>query len=241
VQVLDPGEADEYLAGFVGVTPEVLTDGGWLLERQEFWFGLVDGCADPDLVIALVGDHHDTLLELDQAIRESGRWPVLRIESENGDVAVVCWHGVDFEGGSDYLVLPTGSGRALRVASAEGHGEGPGLSWPEVNQLARRGRLGTPAQRLMLLLPALGDADVPETAIEMVAQAVLEISDRADDAAMATEMARQLVDPDARWTRHGDALICDDEYSPRSLGRMTGEDLRLVTRALAPEATEGRE
>jgi hypothetical protein len=238
VRVLDPSEADEYLGRFVGVSPEVLTDGGWLLERQEYWYGLVDGCADPDLVIALFGDHHDALLELDQSIRDSGRWPVLRIESDHGDVAVVWWHGFDFEGGSDYLVLPTGSGRALRVASDQGHGDGPGLSWPEVNQLARRGRLGTPAQRLMLLLPALGDADVPETAIEVVAQAALEVSDLVDDAA-ATDMARQLVDSDARWTRHGDALICDDEYSPRSLGRMTEEDLRLVTRTLAPEVIEG--
>lgn len=237
--MLDPSEADEYLAHFVGVSHQVLTDGSWLLARQEHWYGLVDGCADPDLVTALFGDHHDSLLELDHAIRESGSWPVLRIEADNANVAVVWWHGFDLEGGSDYLVLPHGSGRALRVASLEGHGDGPGLSWPEVDRLTRRGRLGTQAQRLMLLLPAFGDADAPESAVEMIAQAVLEVSDQAEDAAAATEMARQLIESDTRWTRHGDALICDDEYSPRSLGRMTEGDLRLVTRGLATDLTEG--
>ena len=49
--------------------------------------------------------------------------------------------------------------------------------------MVRRGRLGNPAQRLMLLLPALGDADVPELASQTVAAALLNVGDHAADAA----------------------------------------------------------
>lgn len=85
----------------------------------------------------------------------------------------------------------------------------------------------------MLLLPALGDADVPELASQTVAAALLNVGDHAADAAAAHEMAGQLLESQTHWTWRGDVLVCDDDHAARRPGGMPYDDLLLVTRRLA--------
>jgi hypothetical protein len=230
--MIDHPQALDYVRRYDGVAPEVIADGSWLLARPAFWLSLLDGYADPDLLDTLFEGTGADPEALHEEVTASGRWPVLRLGAEPADLAMVYWHGPDDEGGYDYVVLPEG-GRCISVAAQEGHGHGPGLSWPEAWRLAERGTLGTAAQRLFLMLPALGDADVPKEAVDTVAAALREVVNPACDGSVARELAEELLEDPARWSRQGEALVCDDEHSVRAPGGLPSEDLLLVSRALA--------
>ncbi|MFC7529637.1 hypothetical protein [Actinoplanes sp. GCM10030250] len=230
--MLNHDQATDYVRRYHGVPPEILTDGTWLLTRRAFWLSLVDGAAEPDLVGELFDGEDDDLEAFDDEVRKSGTWPVLNL----GPLAFVSWHGSDFEGGYDYVVLPENTGRCLSIASMEGHGHGPGLSWPEARRLVDHGTLGTPGQRLLLILPALGDAAVPDEAIPQVAAALLAAGNPGCDPAVADHAARQLLADEAGWTWQGETLTCDFEYSVRNPNGLSPADLLLVTRTLAATA-----
>jgi hypothetical protein len=229
--MLDAEQAADYVSRYDDVDPGVLSDGAWLLDRPEFWAQLLDGWAETELVEAVLNRSPGTM-ELWDEVADSGRWPVLRLGAGDSDLAVVLWHGHDHEGGLDFLVLPHGTGRCLSVASVEGHDWGPGLSWPEALRLVDRGTLGTPAQRLVLLQPAIGDADAPATATALLADALIAVCAPDAGPVVARETARQLLDDPARWSRRDGALVCDAENSPRRIGGFPPDDLLLITRAL---------
>jgi hypothetical protein len=218
--MLTDEQAADYVRRYDGVPPTVLTDGAGLLSRRVFWLAMFDGCADPELIGELFDGGDDDTNALDEEIRESGRWPVIPVSDR---FAHVIWHGPDFEGGDDCVVLAPG--RAISVAAREGHGYGPGLSWPEFDRLA------TTPERLLLALPALGDAAAPPEAVERIAAALLTVGN--DAPAAATEIARQILDNTAGWSWDGDLLLCDGEYAVRKKGGLADDDLLLVTRVLA--------
>lgn len=222
--MLTEAQATDYVARYDGVAADVLTDGTPLLERRVFWLATFDGCADPELITELFED--DDVHAFDEEIRASGRWPVIPIGER---FARVVWHGPDLEGGDDYVALAPG--RAVSVAAREGHGYGPGLSWAEFRRLA------TTPQRVLLALPALGDADAPPEAVDLVAQALL-VAGRTAPVA-ATAAARQMLDSPAHWVGDDSVLVCDGEYAVRKPGGLSDVDLRLVTQALGSQETAG--
>ncbi|BCJ39564.1 hypothetical protein GCM10010168_92570 [Actinoplanes ianthinogenes] len=216
--MLTEEQAADYVRRYDGVAATILTDGAGLVRRRVFWLAMFDGCAEPELILELF--EGEDLAALDEEIRASGRWPVIPIGER---FAQVVWHGHEFEGGTDYVVLTPG--RAISVAAREGHGYGPGLSWAEFDRLA------TTPERLLLALPALGDADAPPEAVERVAAALITVG--RDAPAAATEAARQILDNPARWSLDGDILLCDGAYTVRKRGGLPDADLRAVTAALA--------
>ncbi|MEV6602450.1 hypothetical protein AB0M36_37215 [Actinoplanes sp. NPDC051346] len=235
-------EAVDYLRGFDGIPPEslqleLLSDGTWLLERQAFWASLLYDAADEELLDALFGSGEGTWLtdqidELWKEIEQSGRWPVLRFGTQTGDFALAIWHVADETEGHDFVVLP-GDGRCISVAAVAAHSYGPGLSWPEAKRLIGRGTLGSAAQRLLLLVRALGDTDMPTDVVGRVAEALLAVGDAACSKETAMEAAQQLVTGrEVRWSVQDDVLICDSEYAARRPGGLPPEDLVNVTQAL---------
>ncbi|GLW31088.1 hypothetical protein [Actinoplanes regularis] len=218
--MLTDGQATDYVRRYDGVPASVLTDGSALLTRSVFWAAMFDGCADPEMIGELFDGDHDTNA-FDDEIRESGGWPVIPISDR---FVEIIWHGPDSEGGDDYVVLAPG--RAISIAARAGHGYGPGLSWAEFSRLA------TTPQGLLVALPALGDADAPPSAVEMVAEALLTVGNGAAGAA-AAGVARQLLDSPVRWVGDDDVLICDGEFAVRKPGGLSDAELRLVTGMLA--------
>ena len=105
------------------------------------------------------------------------------------------------------------------------------LSWPEAERFVSRGRLGTRAQRLLLLLPALGDANTPKEAVGLVAAALLTVGIQACDPAVADEAARELLEHPAHWTWQDEVLVCDYDHAVRRQGGMRPEDLLLAANA----------
>jgi hypothetical protein len=218
--VLTDAQATDYVRRYDGVPASILTEGGPLLSRRVFWLAMFDGSADGNLIEDLFDGGDDDPGAFDDEIRDSGRWPVISITDR---FRHIIWHGPDLEGGDDYVVLAPG--RAISVAAREGHGYGPGLSWPEFHRIA------TTPQRLLLALPALGDADTPPEAAGLVAQALLTVGNDAPAAAAAA--AGQILESTAHWVGDDSLLVCDGEHAVRKPGALPDADLRLVTEALA--------
>ncbi|WP_229869333.1 hypothetical protein [Streptomyces inusitatus] len=101
-----------------------------------------------------------------EALNDEGRWPVFRIPFSDGHTAVVlaCNHADD--AGTEYFVSHPAWDRNGYLATIDGHQAGPGLSWRELTHIANTPDphapgVQAPYARLLLLLPALGDADLP--------------------------------------------------------------------------------
>jgi hypothetical protein len=139
------------------------------------------------------------------------------------------------DAGTDYLITHPDWDRHAYLASLDGHYSGPGLSWPElvaVTESAPAGAEGVvdPGLRLLLLLPAFGDADVPEAeALARTSEALwtVGVSEEA-----SPEVAERLLDhcfwDGPSWGVRGRSplsggkagpssplALCDGRYSPR--------------------------
>ncbi|MEU6339820.1 hypothetical protein ABZ883_02520 [Streptomyces sp. NPDC046977] len=139
----------------------------WLCETEEdepdpAWFGVDE--ADVDAAY--------------EALADAERWPVFRIPFGEGHTAIVLARNLADDAGTEYLVTHPSWGRLGHLATLDGHQAGPGLSWRELIHIAR-----TPDQttagvhalnaRLLLLLPALGDSDLPADAADVLRGALM--------------------------------------------------------------------
>ncbi|MEU8648051.1 hypothetical protein AB0C91_39870 [Streptomyces sp. NPDC048674] len=163
-------------------------------------------------------------------------WPAYRLPLAGGHVLWIVHSNHPEDSGTDYVITHPAWSRSGRPASIEGHFSGPGLSWPELPAVAGSAPPGAegvldPGTRLLLLLPAFGDADVPTE------EAVRRIADALTGAGMAAEAApgaavRFLDHPfwdGPTWTPQGPSPLsgttrepsplplCDGPYSPRTV------------------------
>jgi len=94
-------------------------------------------------------------------------WPAFRIPLRGGRVLWVVHRNFPDDAGTDYLLTDPDGPTETRLASIDGHHSGPGLSWPDLVSAADEvppaaEGVRAPAQRLLLLLPAFADAEVPD-------------------------------------------------------------------------------
>jgi hypothetical protein len=182
-------------------------------------------------------------------------WPAYRIPMAGGHLLWIVHSNLPDNPGTSYLIThPDWRGHG-HLTSIEGHFSGPGLSWPELVAVADSAPadaegIRDPDLRLLLLLPAFGDADVPvEEAVERIAGALTAVGVSGDAAAEAAE--RFLDHPfwdGPSWTvrgqsplsggkgRPGPPAVCDGRYSPRTveLGpHITEDQERALADALA--------
>lgn len=216
----------------------------WLSQTEEYdpvpqWFG-VDG-ADADAAY--------------EAIIDEDRWPVFRIPFAGGHTALVIGQNFPDDPSTEYIVTHPEWGRQGHLATVSGHQAGPGLSWRELHHIAHTPDLNSPGvheayARLLLLLPVLGDQDLPEDAAAVVGDALAEAG---VPAASAPHLAEALLadhplwEP-AEWTLPGASplsggqepflgiLHCDGHLSPRCGTRLaqgiTREQSDRLARAL---------
>lgn len=86
-------------------------------------------------------------------------------------------HGLfrNFEGdaGWDYLLQPAGADTVITLAALEGHFRGPAYSWPDLVLVANQpDPTRSAAERLLLLVPAMGDTNLPDDAEQVIAAAI---------------------------------------------------------------------
>ncbi|MFF3943481.1 hypothetical protein ACFYYN_01515 [Streptomyces sp. NPDC001902] len=196
----------------------------WLCETEEdepdpAWFGVDE--ADVDAAY--------------EALADAERWPVFRIPFGEDHTAVVLARNLADDAGTEYLVTHPSWGRLGHLATLDGHQAGPGLSWRELIHIARTPDQTTagvhaPNARLLLLLPALGDSDLPADAADVLRGALMWIGVPETETHRVTE-ALLLDHPywePARWSLPSVSplsgssnesftgiLCCDEPGSPR--------------------------
>ncbi|MFC8953217.1 hypothetical protein ACFT8P_11290 [Streptomyces sp. NPDC057101] len=171
-------------------------------------------------------------------------WPVLRVAFGGGHTAYAVYASGEDEDDVDFFVRHPAWGRLGHLGQCGADEAGPGLSWTELLALATSTPEGgegltDPSERLLLLLPMLGDADMPGDAPETVARALSRCGIRA---AAATGLATALLEGRGpaggpRWITSGESpiAVCSAPYSPRrvplALG-ITPDQARALATAL---------
>ncbi|MEV4329597.1 hypothetical protein AB0K02_03510 [Streptomyces sp. NPDC049597] len=239
----DPLVAGEELLSLPGFWATHLL---WLCETDDEddepspeWFGV--DAADADAA-------YETAMDQD-------RWPVFRIPFADGHTAAVVYRNFPDDFGTEYVVTHPDWGRLGHLATLDGHQAGPGLAWRELVHIAHTPDTTAPGvhdphARLLLLLPALGDADLPSEARDMVTTALLHMG---APAAQAPRVASALLSDHplwgpAEWTLTAASplsgteesfrgiLCCDEPMSPRCGIRLahgiTREQNERLARAL---------
>ncbi|MFG2332716.1 hypothetical protein ACGFMM_24220 [Streptomyces sp. NPDC048604] len=221
----------------------------WLCQTEEdepepAWFG-VDG-ADVDAAY--------------EALSDPERWPVFRVPFGGGHTVIVSACNLPDDSGTEYFVThPAWGRRRGHLATLDGHYAGPGLAWNELLHIARTPDLQAPGlhdpdARLLLLLPVLGDDQLPPDAGGIVRDALVRVGVPACEAPRVSEAL--LVDhpfwEPAGWVLPSSSplsgasssddeafdgiLLCDESYSPRFGVRLaqgiTEEQTRALARAL---------
>lgn len=225
-----------------GYENDPLVDGAPFLMESLFWpTYLVSTVAiyDDTMVNAAFGVDHEDVMSYYRRLTNKSRWPVFRIGLRDGHEIDVIYRNLDGDMGIDFVLCRTGGEHPLHLAALEGHHSGPGLSWPELVAGATFPDVSygvvEPDARLLLLLPAFGDADPPETAAVMVATALASRGARSGAAALAEAL---LADSELwpRWRRQSDGvLVCNGRYSrrnPEARGGFPPDDLREISSAL---------
>ncbi|MET8707933.1 hypothetical protein [Streptomyces californicus] len=151
-------------------------------------------------------------------------WPVFRVGCGGGHTVHAVY--VNWEDGSsvDFFVRHPAWGRLGHLGQCGADAAGPGLAWTELLALAggvpEGGEgLTDPSERLLLLLPLLGDADLPGEARDTVARALAHCGIRAEAAGDLAAVLLAGQDPvgGPRWSvaDGSPVAVCSSPYSPR--------------------------
>ncbi|MER5852231.1 hypothetical protein ABT126_35850 [Streptomyces sp. NPDC002012] len=225
-----------------GYEDDPLVAGEDLLSRPGFWAAYLmwmgetdDEDGEPDT--GWFGADEADLDEAYEKLVDQERWPVFRIPFGGGHSVVVVNRNFPDDQGTEYFVShPDWGRRHGHLATLDGHQAGPGLSWQELSHIANTTcdpnspGVHDPYARLLLLLPALGDEDLPGDAEEAVSAALVRAAGT-PVAEAARVAARLLLDhplwEPARWEIPGPSplsggepsfdgiLQCDGSMSPR--------------------------
>ncbi|MGW1469197.1 hypothetical protein ACWCPT_33225 [Streptomyces sp. NPDC002308] len=160
-----------------GYESDVLTHPTDLLDDTLFWLGHLHSCpGNEETEELLFGADHDAASVYAEQLWKYADWPTFTVPLASGHRIHVVYRTFADDPGVDYLLHHPDWEHAEHLASDEGHFMGPGLSWPELVAAADSGLPGgsttDPHARLLLLLPAFGDENVPEDAAERLTVAL---------------------------------------------------------------------
>lgn len=218
-----------------------------LLEEELFWWGHLSSCLEGASRSWL--GRHDTA-----AVRDFGRrlWsagdrPVFTVPLSGGLRLHVVYENAAEDASVEYVAHHPAWEEAEVLARDSGHWRGPGLSWSELTDAASNalpgGTTTDPDTRLLLLLPALGDADLPPEAGKWLAAVLRDRLGAAQPGRLAAFMLRRQgrAGP-ARWSAGaGGVRVNDGRYSFRNPeNRDALPDCRLAQLSAALNPDDGR-
>lgn len=218
-----------------------LVDGSEMMSSDLFWPAFlytVGGSASAPN--AFDTDPADLSEFIDTLLSPHG-WPVFSVPLAGRSRLHIIMRNFEDDSGVDYVLDPGTGGKSIRLALMEGHFRGPALAWPELVVAAQQpDQKHTPAERLLLLLPACADSDRPGGAVDMVAQALTALGVRSSVRQVSAELlnSRRYWTP-CQWATVDDILVCLGSHAYRSLGgELAPNDLRLITDAFRPPGVE---
>jgi hypothetical protein len=192
----------------------------------------------------LFGADYDAAEDFHSQLFGRADWPIFifTVPVTAGRLHIV-YRNLEEDAGTDYLLHHPDWDRAELLAKDDGHFMGPGLSWPELaaaadNSLAG-GSTADPDSRLLLLLPAFGDAAIPAAAAERLTAALRARTAVEDPEHLAAALLEgQGPCGPTHWTTTSDGQqINDGRYSfrnPTNGFALSADRLSRVTAALAP-------
>ncbi|MGA5559459.1 hypothetical protein [Streptomyces lavendulocolor] len=212
-----------------------VVDGHPLLDEPGFWPAYLADLADGFAPEAFGSDAGDADAMLD-TLHDRSAWPRFTVPLAGGFAIVVHFNSGEEFTTTDYFLTHPDWSQDLVLASDDQDRIGPGLCWPELAALleAPPGAAGVTDShaRLLLLLPVLGDAAVPEEAVTAVVEALV-----VQGAPEASEpLARHLLQGHPIWGAEDwwfddgeQSWLCEGEHSPRKVP--LGDHLPLQQRA----------
>ncbi|MFJ1751417.1 hypothetical protein [Kitasatospora sp. NPDC088134] len=239
-----PSRLPGYHDGPFGLRPE-------LLAERPFWMGHLYSCASGGAGGLLFGQGYAWAEHraYQQRLQQRADWPTFTIPLAAGHRIHVVHRTVPDDAGVDYLLHHPDWERAELLARIDGHFMSPGLSWPDLitaadNGLSLDGTVADPHARLLLLLPAFGDAAAPPEAVDRLAAALrARLGTPAAEPLAATMLEGQGLAGPVRWaTAAGGTQVNDGRYSLRNPANdfaLPGERLARVSAALAGHADIG--
>lgn len=159
-----------------------LVPGDDLALDPAFWLAhLLLTMGDPDDApedYGVTAAAYDSMVE---RLSDAGRpWPVFQIPFGGGHTILVIYASYLDENNVEFVVRHSDWGRLGYLGNIGPSCSGPGLSWQELTTIAAYSPdgdtepgLSDPAQRLLLLLPMLGDAATPREVTEVVTRALI--------------------------------------------------------------------
>ncbi|WP_245979214.1 hypothetical protein [Streptomyces diacarni] len=225
-------------------------DGGPLTHQPEllgeplFWLGHPASCAHHEEAESLLfGADHEAAGAFHLNLWERAEWPAFTVPLAGDHRLHVVHRTLRDDTGVDYLLHRPGWDLATLLARDDGHFMGPGLSWHELVTAADNalpgGSTTDPHARLLLLLPAFGDDEVPDEALGRLTAALrARTGVDAPEPLAAALLEGQGAPGPARWTTTGQgATVNDGEHSfrnPANPFALTADRLARVATALAP-------
>ncbi len=214
------------------------------LDEPLFWLGHLGSCAQSEGAGELLfGADYDAAGEFQRRLWERATWPTFTVPLAGDHRLHVVYRTFTDEAGIDYLLHHPGWEKAEHLAQDDGHFMGPGLSWPELVAAADNalpgGSTTDPHARLLLLLPAFGDDELPGDAVDRLAAALRACTGVDDPEALgATLLEAQGAPGPAHWTADDrGAAVNDGAYSfrnPANRFALPADRLSRVAAALAP-------
>ncbi|MFD4668385.1 hypothetical protein ACFWNN_01545 [Lentzea sp. NPDC058450] len=148
-----------------------------LLEDPLFWLAhLMCFVLDDEIAELWFGADYEAAEELFHQLREPGSFPAFTVPLIGDHRLHVVYGTYERDTIVHYLVHHPDWDRAEAFAGDEGDGPGQGMSWSELVSAADSsppgGSTSDPHARLLLLLPAFGDDNVPADAVGRLAEAL---------------------------------------------------------------------
>ncbi|MGC0397855.1 hypothetical protein RKD27_000499 [Streptomyces sp. SAI-126] len=200
-----------------------VADGHSLLDEPGFWPAYLADLAGEFTPEAFGSDAGDTNAMLD-TLHDPSAWPMFTVPLADGFAIVVHFNSGEEFTTTDYFLTHPDWSQDLVLASDDQDRIGPGLCWPELAALleappSAAGVTDSHA-RLLLLLPVLGDAAVPDEAVTAVVRAL--IAQGAPESSEA--LAGHLLQGHPMWGAEDwwfdddeQSWLCEGEHSPRKV------------------------
>ncbi len=224
-----------------GYGATALVDGTSLLSRRPLWpVHLNPTTRDDDRLHAGFGIDAGEAERFFEELSDPEGWPTFRIPLPAGHTIWVVYRNFDEDSGIDFLLGHSAWPKALPLAAIEGCFSGPGLSWWELAAVAeaRDGddEVEAASRRLLLLLPILGDADLPADATPRVASALTACGAVGDGTELASLLLsnHRLWPPSRWWQDERGTWVCDGPWSARNPAStvMAPAERSMVSQAL---------
>ncbi|GAA2079821.1 hypothetical protein GCM10009801_37700 [Streptomyces albiaxialis] len=202
-----------------------VVDGLPLLDEPGFWAAYLADLAGefaPDAFGADPADAGDALERLD----DPAAWPVFTVPLDGGGAILAHRNNGEEHSTTDHVLALPDRDTWLALAADDQDRVGPGLCWPELDAVRRPPESATagvldPHDRLLLLLPVLGDTAAPASR-EAVAAVAAALVARGAPGESVEALAQQLLGGHpmwgaAPWTYDADGAswICGGGLSPR--------------------------